>query len=90
MEKTSILEEKIRDQFIYDFFWKNPFTKNLIQKQLLTLNWERRLIDSDKEMSRADISFSFLGFEFIIEWKRLKFADSKYLNEAIKRFVERK
>lgn len=90
IEKTSLLEEKIRNQFIYDFIWKNPFTKDLIQKQLLTLNWERRLIDTDKEMSRADISFSFLGFEFIIECKRLKYADSKYLNDGIKRFVERK
>jgi len=90
IEKTSLLEEKIRDQFIYDFLWKNPVTKDLIQKQLLTLNWERRSINPDKEMSRADISFSFLGLEFIIECKRLKFADSKYLNDGIKRFVDKK
>ena len=87
---TSGFEEEIRDRFVYDLEWVNPFTKDLIQMQILILTWERWLVDSEKEKSRADISFSISGFEFIMECKRLKFADSKYLNEGIERFVRLK
>jgi hypothetical protein len=88
--KTSILEEKIRDKFVYDFEWENPLTKDLIQQQILILTWERWLNVSEKEKRRADISFSISGIEFIIECKRLKYADSSYLDYGVKRFVELK
>ena len=88
--KASILEEKIRDRFVYDLEWKNPLTKDLIQQQVLILTWERWLNVSEEEKSRADISFSISGFEFIIECKRLKYADSRYLDYGVKRFVELK
>lgn len=88
--RTSILEEKIRDQFVYDFEWKNPLTKNLIQQQILILTWERWLNVSEEEKRRADICFSISGLEFIIECKRLKSADAKYLSAGVKRFVELK
>jgi len=88
--KASILEEKIRDRFVYDFEWKNPLIKDLIQQQILILTWERWLNVSEEEKSRADISFSISGFEFIIECKRLKYADSRYLDYGVKRFVELK
>lgn len=88
--KVSILEEEIRDKFVNDFEWKNPLTKDLIQKQILVLTWERWLNVSGEERSRADISFSISGFEFIVECKRLKCADSRYLDDGIKRFVELK
>ncbi len=88
--KASILEEKIRDEFVYDFEWENPLTKDLIQQQILILTWERWLNVSKEEKTRADISFSISGFEFIIECKRLKCADSRYVNGGIKRFVELK
>lgn len=90
IEKTSGLEEEIRDRFVFDLQWVNPLTKDLIQQQILILTWERWLYDSKKEKRRADISFSISGFEFIMECKRLKFADSKYLNDGIERFVRLK
>lgn len=88
--KTSILEKKIRDKFVYDFEWVNPLTKDLIQQQLLILTWERWLNVSEQEKRRADISFSISGIEFIIECKRLKCADSGYLDNGIKRFIDLK
>jgi len=88
--KTSVLEEEIRDRFVFDFERVNPLTRDLIQQQILIVTWERWLNVSEEEKSRADISLSISGFEFIIECKRLKFADSKYLNDGIKRFVRLK
>lgn len=90
IKKTSILEEEIRDRFIKDFEWENEYTKDLIQQQILILTWERWINVSEDEKRRADISLSMSGFEFIIECKRLEFADIKYINDGIKRFVELK
>lgn len=88
--KPSTLEEKIRDMFIADFEQANPMTGDLIKDKILILNWERWIIAPGDEKTRADISFAISGFEFIIECKRLKFADSKYLDEGIRRFVQLK
>jgi hypothetical protein len=52
--KASLLEEKIRDRFVFDLERENPRTKDLIQKQILFLNWERWLNVSEEEKSRAD------------------------------------
>ncbi|MCP5104446.1 MAG: hypothetical protein GY950_13755 [bacterium] len=90
IDKTSVLENEIRDKFVFDFEKVNPLTKDLIRKQILILTWERWLNVSEEEQRRADICFSMSGFEFIIECKRLKFADSKYLNHGVKRFVRLK
>ncbi len=81
-------EEKIRDRFVYDFENTNPLTGALLQAQLLFLNWERWVSHNKTEKRRVDISFSFCGFDFIIECKRLSYADSKYLTEGTRRFVE--
>jgi len=89
--KDSILEEKIRDRFVFDLERENPLTKDWIQRQILFLNWERWINVSEGEKSRADISFSISGCgEFMIECKRLKYADTRYLDGGIKRFVELK
>jgi hypothetical protein len=88
--KTSVLEEEIRDRFITDFEKVNPLTKELIGDEILILTWERWINVSDNEKSRADISLSISGFEFIIECKRLKFADSKYIENGVQRFVDLK
>lgn len=90
IDKTPVLEEEIRDKFVFDFERVNPLTKDLIQNQILVLTWERRLNVSEKEHRRADICFSISGFELVIECKRLKFADSKYLNNGVERFVRLK
>jgi hypothetical protein len=89
--KDSILEEKIRDRFVSDLELKNSWTKDWIGQGILFLNWERWINVSEEERSRADISFSISGCgEFIIECKRLKYADTRYLDGGIKRFVELK
>ena len=89
--KDAILEEKIRDRFVFDLERENPLTKDWIQRQILFLNWERWINVSEGEKSRADISFSISGCgEFMIECKRLKYADTRYLDGGIKRFVELK
>ncbi len=90
IERGTVLEEKIRDQFVYDLEWANPLTKHLIQEQILILTWERWLNLSDTEKRRADISFSISGVEFIIECKCLKYADINYVDGGVKRFVELK
>lgn len=85
--KTPNIENKIRDLFIADFEQVNPKTKDLIKEKILILTWERWLNTPINEKSRADISLAISGFDFIIECKRLKAADSQYIDEGIKRFV---
>ena len=90
-EEIQVLEEKIRDLFIQDFEQKNPFMKNLLEERTLLLTWERWYTGGvDEKNSRADISFSFPGSDFVLECKKLEFADKKYLEEGIKRFIELK
>lgn len=88
--KSSTLEEEIRDMFIADFEQANPMTRDLIKDKILILNWERWINAPGDKKTRADISLAISGFEFIIECKRLKSADSKYIVEGIKRFVQLK
>lgn len=90
ISKTSVLEGEIRDRFVKDFEWENSYTTDLIQQQILILTWERWINVSQEEKSRADISLSISGIEFIVECKRLEFSDIKYINDGIKRFVELK
>lgn len=88
--KSSTLEEEIRDMFITDFEQVNPMTRDLIKDKILILNWERWINAPGNTKTRADISLAISGFEFIIECKRLKSADFKYIDEGIKRFVQLK
>jgi len=91
IKKDSILEGKIRDRFVFDLELENPWTKDWIQLQILSLNTERRIIVSEEERSRADISFFISGVgDFTIECKRLESADTRYLDGGIGRFVELK
>ncbi len=88
--KTPCLEEKIRDMFIADFERVNPLTKDLFQLKILFPIREKMINAPMNEQTRADISLIMPGFEFIIECKLLKCADSKYLEKGIKRFVQLK
>lgn len=91
IKKDSIMEEKIRDRFVFDLELENLWTKDWIKLQILSLNTERRIIISEEERSRADISFFISGVgDFTIECKRLEYADNRYLDGGIKRFVELK
>lgn len=90
IENISRLENKIRDALIKDLENENPLTQKLVDKQILILTWERWLNVTEEEKSRADICFSMSGFEFVVECKRLEFADHRYIEEGIKRFIELK
>jgi len=83
-------EEKIRDALIRDLENENPITKDVIAKKYLFVSIEQLRQLSETEKSRADIVFSTMGLEFVIECKRLKSAETAYLEEGIKRFIERK
>ncbi|MDX2302190.1 MAG: hypothetical protein NW226_05285 [Microscillaceae bacterium] len=84
------LEEKIRDLFIKDFETENEYTQELLKERTIILTWERWYYLEKEEKSRADISFSFSGSDFVLECKKLSFADKKYLEEGIQRFIELK
>lgn len=90
IDTTQKLEEKIRDSFIRDLETQNPMTKDFIEDKFLALDWEKWINVSDTEKSRADICLFMSGFEFVIECKRLKAAETAYLEEGILRFVEEK
>lgn len=88
--KEMVLEEQIRDSIIFDLENTNTSTKNLLGEKTFFLSFEKWINVSESEKSRADIVFSTTGFEFVLECKLLKFADKKYIEEGLKRFVELK
>lgn len=94
IDKTPGLENEIRDRFIFDLERENLLTKNLIQNNILQLDFERQHFVSKLEKRRSDIVFFLSGFDrFIIECKRLfkeVSKNSEYINEGLKRFVELK
>jgi len=83
-------EEKIRDALTRDLENENPLTKDLIARKYLFVSIEQLKQLSETEKSRADIVFSTMGLEFVIECKRLQSAETVYLEEGIKRFIDLK
>lgn len=83
-------EEKIRDALLRDLENENPLTKEVIAKKYLFVTLEKWKQISEKEKSRADIVFSTMGLEFVIECKRLKSAETAYIEEGLRRFIELK
>jgi uncharacterized protein (UPF0297 family) len=81
------IENDIRDRFIYDFYHVSPLLNKLIQTNILYVNWERWVFKNEEDLGRTDISFAISGFEFIIECKRLKNVNQKYIDEGLTRFV---
>jgi hypothetical protein len=94
IDKTGDIENNIRDRFIWDMEKNNPITKNLIDNNILLLDFERQHFVSQIEKRRTDIVFFISGFEkFILECKCLHQQPSKnqfYIDEGVKRFVEHK
>lgn len=94
IDKTIDIENIIRDRFVFDLERKNHLTRNLVQKGILQLDFERTHFVSENEKRRTDIVFFISGFgNFIIECKRLFKQDSKnndYINEGVKRFIDSK
>ncbi|TAF66707.1 MAG: hypothetical protein EAZ55_05780, partial [Cytophagales bacterium] len=87
---NSFLEEQIRDVLVRHLETENEQIKIFLEDKFLFLDTERRKNISDTEKARTDISFSMSGFEFVLECKTLKFADKKYLEEGLQRFIELK
>jgi hypothetical protein len=86
--KTSGFENDIRDRFIYDFYYKSPLLKDLIQSNILYVSWERWVFKNEKDLGRTDLSFAISGFEYVIECKRLKNASKQYIKEGLYRFIK--
>lgn len=94
INKSAALENEIRDRFILDLEKENKLTRDLIQNEILQLDFERPHFVSPTEKRRTDIVFFISGFgRFTIECKRL-FKESskneKYIDEGLKRFIELK
>jgi hypothetical protein len=94
IDKSAGLENEIRDRFYWHLKKHNPLTKDLIDRDILDLSFERWEMLSESEKSRGDLSFfiSFYG-KFEIECKRLFQQPSRneaYLEDGLKRFVELK
>ena len=92
INKAGALENEIRDRFILDLEKENKLTRDLIQNEILQLDFERPHFISSIEKRRTDIVFFISGFgSFTIECKRLFKESSKnkeYIDEGLKRFIE--
>ncbi len=87
IDKNIGIENDIRDRFVYDFYHISPITKELLQSNILFINWERWVFKNEIDLGRADLSFAVSGIEFIIECKRLKNASQNYIDEGLNRFI---
>ena len=87
IDKCAAIENDIRDRFIVDFYKNNSLLKKWIQSKVLHVNWERWVFKNDSDLGRADLSFELSGIDFIVECKRLKFADKKYIDDGLDRFI---
>jgi len=95
---SKLIENKIRDEFIKDFQYKNTLLKDYIDNNTIKLTNETRILSESKNEFRTDIEFfiSFYG-NFVIECKRLSSAESRYIKgrdvngeykvDGIERFV---
>ena len=92
INKSTALENEIRDRFILDLERENELTKDLIHNAILQLDFERQHFVSPSEKRRADIVFFITGIgKFTIECKLLFKESSRnqeYINEGLKRFAE--
>ncbi len=77
---SKLVENKIRDEFVYDFQYHNSLLKNYIANNTVKFTNENRIISEIKMEFRTDIELfvSFYG-TFVIECKRLSSAESRYI-----------
>lgn len=87
IDKGIAIENDIRDRFVVDFQKNNSVLTKWIQTKILHVNWERWVFKNETDLGRADLSFELSGIDFIIECKRLKYADQKYINDGLNRFI---
>jgi hypothetical protein len=87
IDKSIGIENDIRDRFMSDFYNRSPLLSELIQKNILYVSWERWVFKNDTDLGRTDLSFAISGFEYVVECKRLKNANKKYIIEGLHRFI---
>ncbi|MCD4730333.1 MAG: hypothetical protein K8R74_07025 [Bacteroidales bacterium] len=94
IDKSSALENEIRDRIVWDLQKNNPLISQLFQNEIVDIIPERYNLLSPTEKSRADICFHWSDFgKFEIECKRLFQQPSKneaYLNDGLVRFIDLK
>lgn len=88
IDKRIAIENDIRDRFVKNFRSQNSILTRWIQLKILHVNWERWVFKNDNDLGRADLSFELPGFDFIVECKRLRYADKKYIDDGLNRFIE--
>ncbi len=91
IDKVISIENDIRDRFVKDI--KHDSTSPLykwIQLKIIHIHWEICTFTDSDELGRMDLSFETLGFDFIIECKRLKGASKKYFDDGLMRFIDLK
>ncbi|MRT92487.1 hypothetical protein [Ancylomarina sp. 16SWW S1-10-2] len=89
IDKNVGIENDIRDRFIHDFYYDSKLLKDLINKNILFVNWEKWVFKNEDDLGRTDLSFALSGCEYIVECKRLKSASSQYINEGLYRFINK-
>lgn len=90
INKNTGLENEIRYRFIKDFYFNSPYLKKWIQLGILKLNWEGQVFKNKEQTGRTDIEFFISGLgSFIVECKRLKNANSQYIDEGLYRFINK-
>lgn len=94
INKTSGLENEMRDRIVWDLQKNNPLTSKLFDDGILDIIIERYYILSPTEKRRADICFHWSNFgRFDIECKLLFQQPSRnklYLEDGLIRFIELK
>ncbi len=89
INKNIGIENDIRDRFISDYYKTSILLKDLINKNILFVNWEKWVFKNEDDLGRTDLSFAISGIEFIVECKRLKSASSKYIDEGLNRYIKK-
>lgn len=90
IDKKIGIENDIRDRFIRDFLTVDTQLKKLLNLKFIYVDWELWFFSETQELGRADLCFRTVGFQFIVECKRLFHADSKYFDQGLKRFIDLK
>lgn len=71
-------ENDIRNLFIRDFKYQNSYLKNYINHKIIFIASENQA-NTKNEVSRTDIELLCTGLSFVVECKRLKSAETRYL-----------
>lgn len=83
-----LTENQIRDEIVYDLKYKNLIISKWLNWGLIKISFEDQNLLPNHSKNRTDISFFISGLEFIIECKKLTFADNRYIIDGLKRYFD--